>query len=283
MPPGVPKRVGELRRSSPGNMVNTQQLKAFIKGRLGSERCAGLKRMVRKARPFCGIFVRLLFGRNLSMLARIWGTDKVGSHNYIVHYQKFFQPLRRKRLKILEIGIGGYDSPSEGGQSLRMWKCFFKNSRIYGLDIWDKNEMSENRITIIRGSQADAAFLTSLSQQHGPFDIIIDDGSHRNEHVIISFKALFPLLKTGGIYVVEDTQTAYWSEYGGGITPAAETSMTFFKKLVDGLNYEEYELESYTPSETDKSIVSIYFAHNLIFIGKGNNTEGSNMLGKRWS
>jgi hypothetical protein len=47
------------------------------------------------------------------------------------------------------------------------------------------------------------------------FDIIIDDGSHVNEHVITTFEYLLPILNNEGLYVIEDTQTAYWPEYGG--------------------------------------------------------------------
>ena len=45
-----------------------------------------------------------VFSRSLKTLALIHGTDKQGVHNYTEHYDKHFFPLRRKRLKILEIG-----------------------------------------------------------------------------------------------------------------------------------------------------------------------------------
>ena len=59
------------------------------------------------------------------------------------------------------------------------------------------------------------AFLTSVVDEIGPLDIIIDDGSHLNEHVIRTFEILFPLLNEGGIYAVEDLQTSYWPDHGG--------------------------------------------------------------------
>ena len=54
-----------------------------------------------------------------------------------------------------------------------------------------------------------------LKSINSELDIIIDDGSHINEHVIRTFQYLFPKLKPGGIYVVEDTQTSYRQDYGG--------------------------------------------------------------------
>jgi demethylmacrocin O-methyltransferase len=113
---------------------------------------------------------------------------------------------------------------------------------------------------------------------NGQLDIVVDDGSHRNEHVIDTFKILFPLLSPGGYYVVEDLQTSYWSSEGGDSlnlnNPA--TSMSFFKGLADGLNYEEFERAGYTPSYTDQNIVALHFYHNMVFIRKGPNNEGTN-------
>ena len=47
---------------------------------------------------------------------------------------------------------------------------------------------------------------------------------------------------------------------------ASHTSMNFLKTLVDGLNYEEFTLDSYTTTYFDKNIISVYFYHNLVFI-----------------
>jgi hypothetical protein len=208
---------------------------------------------------------------DLNRLATIFKTDKWGSHWYTQHYQRCFEPLKKKRLNILEIGVGGYDGPS-GGESLRMWKAFFRNSQIVGIDIYDKSQFSERRIDIRQCDQTDSDSLTRLSNEYGGFDIIIDDGSHVNEHVIKTFRTLFPLMRPAGIYVVEDTQTAYWPTWGGGIANP-HSSMAFFKSLADGLNHAEYPVENYTPTYFDQNIVEIAFFHNLVFVRKGNNDE----------
>jgi demethylmacrocin O-methyltransferase len=188
----------------------------------------------------------------------------------------------------LEIGIGGYDNPKVGGNSLRMWKVYFPNSNIFGIDIYDKTYHEEHRIKSFRGSQIDEDFLRGVVQEIGKVDIIIDDGSHRSDHIITTFKILFPLMDLNGIYVVEDLQTSYWDtmagESWGGSTDltAPYTSMNHFKSLIDGLNYEEFALDEYTPSYFDKHIISMHFYHNLLFIYKGLNNEGSNLLGKRF-
>ena len=101
-------------------------------------------------------------GDNLSVLAVKHGTDK-WTHNYIPHYEKHFAPLRLRKLNILEIGIGGYERPEAGGESLRMWKEYFPNGTIYGLDLYDKQPHAAERIRIFQGSQADAEFLKSVA------------------------------------------------------------------------------------------------------------------------
>jgi radical SAM superfamily enzyme YgiQ (UPF0313 family)/MoaA/NifB/PqqE/SkfB family radical SAM enzyme/Tfp pilus assembly protein PilF len=223
---------------------------------------------------------------DLAALARAFKTDKEGEHFYAQHYQRAFQSRRLERLNILEIGIGGYDNPTEGGASLRMWKAYFPNSRIFGIDIHDKSYHDEDRIKTFQGSQVDEEFLLRVAAEIGRIDIIIDDGSHLNEHVITTFKILFPILSPDGMYVVEDVQTSYWEsvegqDWGGSKDlKAPHTSMNFFKGLVDGLNHEEYTIANYSPGYFDEHIVSMQFAHNLIFIQKGVNKEGSNVLAK---
>lgn len=207
---------------------------------------------------------------NLDMLALINKTDKGRDHWYTRQYKEHFHLLRKKRLNILEIGVGGYDDPKAGGNSLRMWKHYFPNSRIYSIDIHDKSLLQEKRIKIFKGSQTEEAFLRRVFNEIGSLDIIIDDGSHINEHVIATFKILFPLLKEGGIYAVEDTQTSYWPDYGGDSQNLdnQSTLMNFFKGLVDGLNYQEYKRQGYKPDYYDMNIASLHFYHNLVFIYK---------------
>lgn len=234
-------------------------------------------------------FLTLRYRHNLPKLAQLWGTDKEGGHFYGQHYQHHFAPRKNQPLHLLEIGIGGYDNPQAGGESLRMWKSYFPKAQIYGLDLYDKSAHTEKRIKTFQGSQIDEAFLQDVVRQMGHVDILIDDGSHYNAHVIQTFQVLFPLLAPNGIYVVEDTQTSYWVDVLGqswGGDPdlcAPHTSMNFFKSRVDGLNYEEFTLPGYVPTYFDQHIVAMHFYHNLIFIYKGVNREGSNILGRRFN
>jgi hypothetical protein len=213
---------------------------------------------------------------DLSYLASLFGTDKWGSHWYTQHYQRYFAPLRHKRLNLLEIGVGGYESAARGAASLRMWKTYFPKGRIVGIDVFDKRHLSEPRIDVRQCDQTDADALLRLAGEYGGFDIVIDDGSHLNDDVIKTFHILFPILRPNGIYAVEDTQTAYWPSWGGGIG-SPNTSMAFFKRLVDGINHVEYPAPNYQPTDFDRRITEIAFFHNLVVIRKGQNNEATNM------
>lgn len=222
-------------------------------------------------------FLSIPFGNNLNKLAQIYKSDKFGHHNYTEHYSKHFQKLRFKRLRIFEIGAGGYHFPDIGGNSLRMWKRYFPFAKIYSLDIYDKSQFEESRIKIFQGNQTDLLLLENLCKEIGEFDIIIDDGSHINEHVIMTFKFLFPKLKEGGTYIIEDTQTSYWPDYGGDSENLnnPNTILSFFKDFADCLNHQERINPDYFPTYFDLNIISLHFYHNLIFVCKGVNDEPS--------
>lgn len=224
--------------------------------------------------------VAFFVSRNLTTLAKLFRTDKWGRHFYTTHYQTHFKKFKYKKINFLEIGVGGYNDPYSGGNSLRMWKAYFPFAKIISLDIYDKSPHEERRIKIYKGSQVDFDFLQSICNEVGEFDLIVDDGSHINEHVIESFKFLFPKLKKGGIYVVEDTQTSYWSNYGGTSNDFNKkgTIYQFFKSLIDGLNHQEFMISDYERSYYDSTIISMHFYHNMIFIYKGENDEPSNYL-----
>jgi hypothetical protein len=222
-------------------------------------------------------FLSIPFGRNLNLLARIYTCDKGGKHFYTTHYQSHFKKIKFKRIKLLEIGVGGYHYPKMGGNSLRMWKRYFPFGKIFSLDIYDKSFVEEHRIKIFQGSQVDEFVLNKIIEEVGEPDIIIDDGSHINQHVITTFQLLFSSLKLGGVYVIEDTQTAYWPDYGGDSQHLnnPSTLTNYFKSLTDCVNYQEFLNNDYTPTYFDKHITSIQFYHNLIFVFKGLNNECS--------
>lgn len=172
---------------------------------------------------------------DLSRLAILHGTDKFGLHDYTPVYFDLLKDLRDRPLRMMEIGVGGYSHPDRGGESLATWRDFLPNAFLVGVDIQRKTMDLGPRVKILQGSQVDAEFLADAVKQYGPFDIILDDGSHMNEHVVETFGLLFPTLVPGGIYIVEDVQTATFPQYGGSLELKEPNMVGFFASMAADL------------------------------------------------
>ena len=137
----------------------------------------------------------------LDAVGTLCGTDKSSTysngHDYLRHYEFFFSEFRDQALNLIEIGV-------LGGRSLKTWKWFFPHAQIVGIDIQERClKFREERIDIVIGSQADLGFLRAACAKYPP-TIVIDDGSHLAEHIIVTFEKVFPLVAPGGLYVIED-------------------------------------------------------------------------------
>lgn len=215
----------------------------------------------------------------LTRLAIKYGTDKWGEHRYTPIYHAMFQGLREAPLRLLEIGVGGYDFAFTGGGSLRMWAEYFPNARLVGLDIAAKRLTLDPRITIVRGSQTDRALLQQLWLAHGPFDIVIDDGSHIASDVLTSFRILYPMMKPDGIYAVEDVQAAFWPQGFGGTADGSGTIVAAAHATALDMHRKEIEAAgSPGPAPAFGDITaSVHLHRNLIFFQRGWNTAPSSL------
>lgn len=216
-------------------------------------------------------------GGSLTALAKQFGTDKWGKwHRYTPHYERHLGHLRDERFTLLEIGIGGYAREKQGGASLRMWRSYFPKAQILGLDIEDKSFVDSDRIRTYQGSQADERLLHQIVSDADDLKVIIDDGSHRCEHIRATFDVLYPLLPDDGIYAIEDLQTSYWPRFGGSDDlDASFTSMALVKSLLDDLNWEEFTPVDSEPTYVQSHLVALHAYHNLVFLEKGENNEKS--------
>lgn len=140
-------------------------------------------------------------------LAEKYGTDKAG-HGYLPHYATH---LPKKCSRLLEIG-------AFQGASLRMWKDLYPDAEIVCFDLFlDPDNISKKDVEKmgVKAYQGDQGYERDLGQIEGEFDVIIEDGSHRSDHQIITLQALWPKVKPGGVYVVEDlhccNEPFYWA------------------------------------------------------------------------
>jgi hypothetical protein len=125
-------------------------------------------------------------------------TDKSYYHNYCTYYDTILSNQRLTAKNILEVGI-------DNGCSLLMWNDYFVNANIYGIDIslhYNPILREKNRIHCIQDDQSNLQTKFNVE-----FDMIIDDGSHIVSHQKATIEKLWPTLKKGGIYILEDLHT----------------------------------------------------------------------------
>jgi hypothetical protein len=182
--------------------------------------------------------------------------------HYFDAYDRHFSKYREKEVVVVEIGV------FHGG-SLKMWKDYFgKNAKIYGIDINPNcKAFEEENIEIFIGSQGDRTFLREVMKSIPKIDILIDDGSHKMSHQIITFEEMFDYLKDDGIYVCEDLHTSYWLDYGGG-NKRRGTFIEYSKNFIDKLNAHHSEQKSLPVDKFTDSVDSIHYYDSMIFIEK---------------
>jgi hypothetical protein len=143
----------------------------------------------------------------LCELAKKHGTDKGGwhllagdtCHNYTQLYDRLLMAHVDRVKSVLEIGVNY-------GPSLRMWRDYFPNARIIGLDCNAECLFHEERIDCFAADQYNAESLEGALNLAGiaQYDLIIDDGSHEEAHQVFSANVLSHRLAPNGIYVIED-------------------------------------------------------------------------------
>ena len=180
-------------------------------------------------------------------------------------YEKYFATYTGQVNNILEIGMW------DGG-SMALWYELLKPEKIVGIDIEDKKDneyfikWKNDRLTkdnsLIKTfwniNQANKTALLDIckSELENNIDMIIDDASHVYDYTLASFETLFPLLKPGGIYIIEDWAWLHWKEL-----------VHYFPKG-QGLSKLIYEVIQSLGS-TEKLINSVTVYHGFAVIEKG--------------
>ena len=176
----------------------------------------------------------------LSQLGQKYGTDKVG-HRYTRLYSRLFGGSRHTLRSFLEVGV-------YRGASIRMWKDYFTSAELYGIDYF-RNQLGVIKLTpasglnralrrdlmsghnfsdevrrgelgprvhVIDANQSDASEMAGVVRSLGrrnAIDLIIEDGSHRHRDQLLNLAWLFPLVRPGGVYVIEDVTSSFQHGY----------------------------------------------------------------------
>lgn len=182
--------------------------------------------------------------------------------HYFPAYERHFARFVNTDVVMIEIGSG------DGG-SAQMWKRYFgPHARIYSLDIRPAvANYAEDQIEFRIGDQGDVEFLARVIKETGPPDVILDDGSHKMQHMLASFEFLYPLVSKNGVYAIEDMHTCYWPAYGGGLR-APESFMEHCKTLIDELN-ADFTKGALAPNAFTRSTLSMHFYDSMVFFEKG--------------
>lgn len=218
--------------------------------------------------------------RSLTELANHYGSDKGTTgpsptwpaHNYSDVYEAYLGGLRHKPIKFLEIGLGvpgdnwtaniAHGKNAGGGASIKTWNDYFPHAQIIGGDINPATHLDNDRVTTYILDQGDRAQLDGfIDKAGGDFDVIIDDGSHRPDHQQVTFAALFPHLKRGGLYIIEDLMRNGKGDPNHGRYTAAHVLNTrkLFRKFSEtGAFPKPHDMGDVTSLEADIEYVAFH-------------------------
>jgi 23S rRNA U2552 (ribose-2'-O)-methylase RlmE/FtsJ len=208
--------------------------------------------------------------------------------SYFPVYERLFEPLRERDLNMLEIGV-------QNGGSLDTWSQYFANAKhIVGCDIDPKCDdlwYADARVNVVVGNACTPEVKSRVLAHAPEFDIVIDDGSHTTPDIIAAFLLYFPVVRPGGLFVVEDTHAIYRQGAGGVLSQ--KSAQAFFKSVAELTNLEHWQSElhpqtlmsTFFPSRQsfpawlfEEQVSSVEFANSLIVIRKG---HVPSRLGKR--
>lgn len=264
----------------------------------------------------------------MATLGTSTGTDKITHHGYHRYY-----PLYLERFRLISEPWGMLEIGIDESKSLEMWvKYFPSNVFIYGLDIGvsrygeryhifqaDQSKVNElesiittltststTTTTTSSSSLSTTSTLTTLTTQQNPsiplnlpIHFILDDGSHIPEHQVLTFNLFFPsLLSPGGVYIIEDIETSYWTHgklYGYSLQYGYHHSnslIEIFKDLVDDINTEfliqqnrnrqDSQLRRIFSFDTRLWISTITFGQNCVIITKKTIEEKNEYSNRRY-
>lgn len=163
--------------------------------------------------------------------------------------------------KILELGV------FEGGSFVFIDKLL-KPDRISAVELWDRprphleayvKENAPRTKVHCPVSQGDPEALSQIIEQDfgGEVDLVIDDASHFYDLTKISFLSIYPRLRPGGLYIIEDWGWSFHQTFQGATAPWAD------QKALVNLIFELLEEVS-----LNNSIVDLTVTADMVMIRK---------------
>lgn len=152
---------------------------------------------------------------NLEEIVNNSKTDKNTTHSYLQLYQKLLISKKETAKNVLEVGIG--DFGEKNGGSIKLWRDFFTNATIYGLDILPIDRvmdelLNDDRVILYTSSNAydNEFFTTHFLNKNIKCDFMLDDGPHTLESMKQFIKLYSQIMTDDGILIIEDVQSLDW-------------------------------------------------------------------------
>ena len=156
---------------------------------------------------------------SLDGLGKLFKTDKSSLvHNYLNAYERLLPFERDDVFLFLEIGVFR-------GASALMWAEWFRNATVIGVDLkLPKRPVLPTNLRLEKGDATRASTVNRLKSKYSSPSVILDDGSHQWNQQRESFRLLWPWLREGGVYIVEDLHSSSESGFtGDDIFPFVDT------------------------------------------------------------
>lgn len=142
-------------------------------------------------------------------------TDKNTVHSYLELYETLLSPKKNTAKNILEIGIG--DFKEKNGGSIKLWKDYFPNAKIYALDILPSDRVldeliNDERVVLFTSTNAydEKFFNENILKKNLKFDLMLDDGPHTLESMKTFIRLYSKVMTDDGILIIEDIQSIDW-------------------------------------------------------------------------
>jgi hypothetical protein len=156
------------------------------------------------------------YEKELVELVKKYETDRAKEHiEYVKTYDFFLKKYKDSSFNFLEVG-------THLGESVKMWREYFTKAFIFSVELPRYQSRVFDRFSVSQGNKSNMfmsndlndttfCFFDSTSQimtnelfDNDFFDVVIDDGDHYPDAQLQTFNALFPKLKVGGLYFIED-------------------------------------------------------------------------------
>ena len=151
----------------------------------------------------------------LEELVDSFKTDKNTRHSYLPLYQKLLESKKETAKNVLEVGVG--DFSEKNGGSIKLWRDYFTNATIYGLDILPINRvmdelLNDDRVILYMSCDAYNAdfFKMHFLDRNIKCDFMLDDGPHTLESMKKFINLYSQIMTDDGILIIEDVQSLDW-------------------------------------------------------------------------